>query len=131
MSRARVDKHGRTKEQALIQQNRILKRQVQSLRKQLARLDTDRIDIAREVIQEHYQNERAEEGREILENLKHIWKCNSCDEGFMEIFVFNRGADTIYYRICSQSPYCMNRTKSQIYDPKSVKGIMRKDKNES
>jgi cell division septum initiation protein DivIVA len=129
MGKSRTDKYGNTREQSLIQENRTLKRMISSLRKQLARLDVDRINIAKEVIQECYKEGKEEEGKEILENLKKIWTCHKCQEGHMEIFIFNRGPDTIYYRICSNAPNCLHRTKAKIYTA-NVKGIMRKDKNE-
>lgn len=129
MGKARTDRRGYTREQALIQENRMLKKQVASLRKQLARLDIDRLSIAREVIEEHYREEKTDEKREILDNLKRIWACRKCEDGHLEIFIFNRGLNTFYYRICSNSPICLNRTKSKQYTP-NVKGIIRKDKNE-
>ena len=76
MGKARTDRYGHTREQKLIQENRLLKRQVSSLRKQLARIDLDRYDAVKEMIQEHYKEDRAEEGREILENLKKSWICH-------------------------------------------------------
>jgi hypothetical protein len=129
MGKARTDKYGQTREQALIKENRVLKRQVQSLRKTLARIDLDRYDTVKEMIEQHYTDGREKQGKEILENLKKSWRCYKCDDGYLEIFVFNRGQDTIYYRICSNAPACMNRTKPQTYTP-SVKGIMRKDQDE-
>ena len=129
MGKARTDRYGNTKEQSLLRENQALKRQISSLRKQLARIDLDRYDTVKEMIQEHYQEDRAEEGKEILENLKRSWLCHKCEGGYLEIFVLNRGTDTIYYRICSNAPVCMHRTKPQIYTP-GVKGIMRKTKDE-
>lgn len=128
MGKARTDRNGYTREQRLIQENRMLKRQVSSLRKQIARIDLDRYDSVKEMIQEHYKEGKEEQGKEILENLKKSWACRECEDGYLEIFVFNRGSDTIYYRICSNAPGCINRTKAQTYTP-TVKGIMRKDKN--
>lgn len=124
MGKARRDKYGNTLEQSLIKENQALKRQIQSLRKTIARLDLDRYPIIKELIQENYKEDRAEEGKEILENLKKSWACKECD-GYLEICIWNRGKDTIYYRVCSNSPRCGNRTKTQIYS-KSVKGIMRR-----
>ena len=129
MGKARTDRNGYTREQALVQENRLLKRQVSALRKQLARLDLDRYDVIKDMIQECYKEGKTEEGKEILESLKKTWACDKCADGYMEIFVFNRGPDTIYYRICSNTPNCSNRTKAKTYTP-AVKGIMRKDKNE-
>lgn len=129
MGKARTDRNGYTREQRLIQENRMLKRQISSLRKQIARIDLDRYDSVKEMIQEHYKEGREEEGKEILENLRKSWTCHKCDEGYLEIFTYNVGEHTFYYRICSNAPHCRNRTKPQKYAP-TVKGIMRKYKDE-
>jgi hypothetical protein len=115
-----------TREKKLINENRILKRQVASLRKQLARLDLDRYDNIKETIEQHYQEDRAQEGQDFLEKIKSEWKCHEagCD-GFLEIFTYTKVGNTWYYRICSSAPTCKNRTKAQKYSP-SVRGIMRK-----
>lgn len=127
MGKSRTDRHGHTREQKLWYENQQLKKKVSSLRKQLARIDLDRYDTIKEMIQEHYVEEKADQGKAILENLKKTWACKSCEDGFLEIFVYNRGGSTWYYRICSNAPLCMNRTKSQEWN-NSVKGIARKDK---
>lgn len=117
-----------TKEQKLIHENRQLKRQVSSLRKELARVDLDRYNNLKETIEEHYQedSEHFETSQEMLEKVKNEWKCHQegC-EGFLEIFTYNKIGDTWYYRICSRAPICKNRTKSQKYSP-AVRGIQRK-----
>jgi hypothetical protein len=127
MGKARTDRHGRTREQRLQQENQALKKQVSALRKTIARLDLDRYSTVKDLIDEHYQQDKAEEGRQILENLKKNWGCHSCADGFLEIFIFERAGETHYYRICSNAPFCLNRTKSQVYTPQ-VSGIIRKDK---
>lgn len=126
MGKARTDKHGYTREQRLFHENQKLKRQVSSLRKQLARIDLDRYDTIKDMIEEHYQEDRAEEGKIILEILKKQWACNDCQEGTMEIYVYNRAGGTFYYRICSNAPDCTNRTLAKPYIASDVKGIMRK-----
>ena len=115
--------------QSVRRENEKLKRQISSLRKQIARLDLDRYDNIKELIESHYKEDRAEQGKEILESLKKSWSCRECDTGYMEIFVYNRGGETHYYRICSNAPACMNRTKSKLYSSQ-VKGIIRKDSEE-
>ncbi|MCX9024610.1 MAG: hypothetical protein OIN85_00775 [Candidatus Methanoperedens sp.] len=116
-----------SREQKLVHENRILKRHVSSLRKQLAKLDLDRYSNLKEAIEQHYQEDRAQEGKEILDRLKQEWRCHepNCD-GFLEIFTYNKLNNTWYYRVCSNAPGCKNRTKAQKYDPATVKGIVRK-----
>lgn len=111
--------------QIVKRENDKLKRQISGLRKQIARLDLDRYDIIKDMIQEHYQDDRAEQGEQILDNLKKTWACNVCADGHLEIFIYNRAGETYYYRICSNAPDCSHRTKSQPYIT-SVKGIIRK-----
>lgn len=109
-----------SREQKLIQENQKLKRQIGTLRKQLARLDLDRYSQVREIIEDHYQEDRAEEGQNIMERLKKEWACHEggCT-GYLEIILYNKINSTWYYRKCSNCPH---RTKSQKYDD-SVKGI--------
>ncbi len=115
-----------TREQKLIHENRILKRHVASLRKELARVDLDRFDNLKQTIDQHYQEDRKQDGLDILEKVKKEWACkeSGCN-GFLEIFLYNKINSTYYYRICSEAPRCKNRTVAQKYSPE-VKGIMRK-----
>lgn len=125
MGKARTDRTGHTREQKLIYENQQLKKQISKLRKQFARVDLDRYEMVKEMIQEHYQDDRAEQGEQILESLKKTWTCKTCGDGHLEIFIYNRAGETHYYRVCSNAPDCSNRTKSQPYMA-SVKGIIRK-----
>lgn len=111
-----------SREQKLIHENKRLKREVSQLRKQLARIDLDRYDTVKGIIEQHYAQEREEEGKEILENLKKEWACRQCEDGHLEIFLYTKVDTTWYYRICSNAPRCKNRTKAQRYTP-DVKGI--------
>jgi hypothetical protein len=113
-----------TREQKLVHENKRLKKELAQLRKQLARIDLDRYDTVREMIQEHYQEEKAQQGLEILENLKKTWACKECADGHLEIFLYNKVGTTWYYRICSNAPKCKNRTLAQKYSPE-VKGIIK------
>jgi len=115
-----------TKEQQLIHENRLLKRQVSALRKELARVDLDRFDNLKETIERNYQEDNAQQGQDILEHLKQEWKCRDCANGYMEIFIYSKVGNPWYYRVCSTAPQCKNRTISQKYDPKQVKGIIKK-----
>ena len=118
-----------TKEQRLQFENKKLKREVVSLRKQLARLDLDRYSQVRDIIDEHYsEEEKTEQTHELLKSLKEEWKCKECQNGFLEIFTYERAGSTWYYRVCSDAPFCKNRTKGQPYSP-SVKGIIRQKSN--
>jgi hypothetical protein len=114
-----------SREQRLNHENQRLKREVGRLRKELARIDLDRYESVKEAIEQHYQDDSAQQGREILEKIKKEWACNEPNcTGFLEIFTYNKMGATWYYRICSNSPSCRNRTKAQKWSPE-VKGPMR------
>lgn len=126
MGKSRKTDREFTREQRLQNENRVLKRQVSSLRKELARIDLDRYANLKETIEQHYKEDEAQEGQNLIEKLKEEWKCHNCEDGYLEIFLYNKLNNTWYYRICSNNPTCRNRTKSQKYDPKEVKGIIKK-----
>jgi len=120
-----------TKEQRLVFENKKLKREVSSLRKQLARLDLDRYSQVRDIIDEHYkEEEKSEQTQDLLKSLKEEWKCRECESGFLEIFTYERAGTTWYFRRCSEAPFCKNRTKGQPYTP-NVKGIIKSKPNKN
>lgn len=110
-----------SREQRLVQENRLLRKQLSSLRKQLARVDLDRYQNLKETIEKHYREDQAQAGQEIIEKLKQEWQCMECKEGYLEILLFNKLDSTYYYRKCNT---CSHRTKSQKYTPE-VKGIIK------
>lgn len=104
-------------------ENDKLKRQVSSLRKQLARIDLDRFVHVRNMLEEHLEENESNDDRSLLESLKKEWACRECDTGHLEITIFNKVQEMYYYRKCNN---CDHRTKSQKYDKSKVKGILRK-----
>lgn len=111
-----------TREQKLISENKKLKRELSQIRKQLARVDLDRFDTLREMIEDSRTDEQPEFGAEFLERLKKTWLCDDCRQGHLEIILYSKRDSTWYYRKCSN---CPNRTKAQEYSPE-VKGIIKK-----
>jgi cell division septum initiation protein DivIVA len=111
-----------SREQQLTHENQQLKKQISSLRKQLARLDLDRLSYVKEIVDEHYTQETKEAADEILENIKKSWSCHKCEEGFLEISIYHRSDGIFYFRQCSS---CQQRTKSKRYDPSTVKGVLK------
>lgn len=123
MGKSRTNPHGYTREQELTKQNKELKKENGRLRKLLARIDLDRYGQVREIIEEYYAKDRKDEGQDILDKMKEEWKCKEPEcLGFLEIIPFNKLLETWYFRKCS---CCPNRTKSQRYDPKLVRGIVK------
>lgn len=120
MGKTRRGEKEKSKERRLVHENQKLKREISSLRKQLARIDLDRHDYVKNIVEEHYAKEDAEDNtHKMLESMKNYWKCHECKSGYLEINLYTRMDGVFYYRQCSE---CSNRTKSQKYD-ENVTGI--------
>lgn len=111
-----------SREQRLIHENRELKRALAKLRKQLERIDLDRYQEIKEIVDRSYAAENEAASAQVLADLRKIWSCHECGKGVMEICLYSRLNETWYYRHCN---CCSHRTKSQKYDPESVNGIIR------
>jgi hypothetical protein len=106
--------------QESLHENKRLKREIASLRKQLARLDLDRHSYVKDIVDEHYATEEQQETTEkMLKRMKEEWKCNSCPVGYLEINLYTRVGETMYFRKCNS---CPNRTPSKKYEPDKVEG---------
>lgn len=111
-------------EQRLKAENQRLRRDISSLRKQLARIDLDRYTHVRDIVEEHLANNEEEiDSESLLESLKSKWRClaEKCTDGYLEIMIYTKMTQQWYHRECNK---CYNRTKSQIYTP-SVSGIIK------
>lgn len=123
-------KHKRTdrdfsREQRLSHENKDLKQEILRLRKLLARVDLDKFGQIKETVEKHCKDDNAQYGQDLLDRLKQEWRCTKTAgcEGYLEIIIFNKINDTYYFRRCSE---CSNRTPSQKYDSKVVRGIIKK-----
>ena len=112
-----------SREQRLVKENKRLKIQNSRLSKLLARIDLDRYSTIKDMIDDHQAEDILQRTQELLESLKEAWKCRECDTGYLEIVLFTKMGNQHYFRACN---CCNNRTKSQIYDPTKVKGIVKK-----
>jgi hypothetical protein len=116
-----------SKLQEMVHENKKLKREVASLRKQLARLDLDRHSYVRDIVEEHLSQEHEETTTtQMLASMKNEWQCNSCGTGYLEIHLYNRPDGTFYYRMCNN---CKKRTAGQRYEPGKVRGIVKQNDN--
>lgn len=128
MGKARRGDKERSREQELKYENQKLRREVSSLRKQLARIDLDRYSHVREMVEEHLAQEDQEiSTQDMLKSMKNEWQCHECGVGHLEITLYTRLDGTFYWRKCSNCPH---RTKSQKYDPNTVKGIMKPEETQ-
>jgi hypothetical protein len=121
MGKIRRGHKEKSREQKLIYENKAMKREIASLRKQLARVDLDRYHHVKDIIERSYQLEDESEGRGILEKLRSEWACRECNDGYLEICLYNRPDATFYYRKCVN---CSHRTDSQRWNPK-IPGIIK------
>lgn len=131
MGKSRRGDKERSREQELKYENHKLRRQVSSLRKQLARIDLDRHSYVKDIVDEHLADqEEITTTEEMLKSMKNEWKCRECGDGHLEIVLYGKMDETWYFRKCNGCPH---RTKSQVYTP-NVKGIIKEtplpDKND-
>ena len=116
-----------TREQRLSKENRQLKRELSHLRKQISRLDLEGLETAKQICLDHEEKERLNDvlgdPSANIERLKETWKCNQCNDGYLEISLYSKCGVTWYFRKCSG---CDKRTHGQRYDENSVKGIIKK-----
>lgn len=119
----RGDKEYSRLQQALYENGK-LKREISSLRKQLARLDLDRHSYVKDLVEKSYELEEELEGKKVLKKLEKQWTCHECARGILEIHIYTKPEGPWYYRRCSN---CAHRTKSQPY-VQAVSGILKRDK---
>ena len=107
----------------LKEENKKLRRTVQSLRKQLSRIDVDRYQHLQELVEAQIKEDKqfhAEPKRESKrEESKEKWRCFECEEDYLRILVFNRADGVHYFRRC---PSCGNKTRMKRYHD-GVQGI--------
>ena len=102
--------------QKLKEENKKLKKQIGSLRKQLSRIDLDRYENLKELIdKQRHEDEASAKTSKLLKK----WKCYECGNGILKLLIFNRRDGTFYYRRCSN---CDHRTRLQKYH-KDVEGV--------
>ncbi len=111
-----------SKLQRLAFENKKLRREIATLRKQLARIDLDRYPQVKELVEKHEESDSSD-GHRFLEKIKEEWKCNQCNEGYLEIIIYSKLGNPWYLRKCNN---CTNRTKAQKYTTE-VKGIVKRD----
>lgn len=115
-----------TREQKLIKENRQLKRELGHLRKQISRIDFDRIETVKQMCVDYEDSkkfkENVDEISSNIEDLRRQWACKNCEIGYLEITLYSKLGETFYFRKCNS---CNNRTKGKRYDSESVKGILK------
>lgn len=90
-------------------ENKKLKKEVTSLRKVIDRMDIERYENLRELVDQ----QREEEKRKRKERAKEKERqCYQCGKGHMQLHIFDRLDGVFYYRACT---LCENRTRMKKY----------------
>lgn len=110
--------------QRLKLENQKLKKQISSLRKQLSRIDIDRYQSLKDIIEAHDEQDIEFDSTMALDDLKRKWECHKCARDFLRLVIVPRVDGTFYLRRC---PTCMHKTKLKKYND-DVEGIGSDDK---
>jgi hypothetical protein len=102
--------------QKIKEENKRLKRELAALRKQISRLDIDRYENLKELVQKQYEEDKKIEKTDNLDN--HRWLCWNCKKDVLKLTILHRRDGEFYYRFCQN---CKKRTKLQKYDKKNTK----------
>lgn len=105
--------------QRLRHENKRLKNQISQLRKQLSRVDIDRFQNLKDLIESQEREDQAETKAEEQKKIEQDWKCFECKSGTIRLVVLERKDGVFYYRICDR---CPKRTKIKRYNS-DVKGV--------
>jgi predicted RNase H-like nuclease (RuvC/YqgF family) len=107
--------------QRLRNENKKLKHQISQLRKQMSRIDVDRFQNLKEVIEAQERQDRVEQQEAEDKALAQKWECWECKQGTLRLTVLERLDGVFYYRKCDTQG-CRKRTKLQRYN-KDVEGL--------
>lgn len=101
--------------QKLKYENKRLKRQIAALRKQIARIDIDRYENIKDIIERHHKEDLDERLLEEKKKLETKWECHECKRGVLVRHELMRIDGAFYYRKCNN---CNHRTKVKPYKDK-------------
>lgn len=112
MSQSRTRRGGTEFDQLarLKYENKKLKRQIKQLRKVIDRLDLDRYNNVKRILEQNERLEKEEARRLLKEQLEKKWKCWDCNDGVLHRKEVLRRDGAFYYRLCDN---CKKRTKLQ------------------
>ncbi|MBF0442901.1 MAG: hypothetical protein HQK54_13425 [Oligoflexales bacterium] len=92
----------------LREENQKLKRQLNRLRKQIARVDMDKFQNIREVIEAQQKEDDAFVEEMKQKKLIEHWQCFKCGRDYLRLIIIYRPDGDFYFRRC---PTCNKRTK--------------------
>jgi rubrerythrin len=98
--------------QKLKAENKKLKRENSRLKKELSKIDLDRYNNLKELVEVQRKEDKIIHEEEKKQILKERWECFKCGEDALRLMIFNRLDGVFYYRRC---PTCGHRTKMKKY----------------
>lgn len=99
------------------------KETISRLRKQLQKVDVNRYQDIQDLIERrNEESDQVTQNDREQESLKSKWACHACNDGHLVIRELHRLDGVFYYRKCSNSKTCQNRTKPKRWH-KDVEGI--------
>ena len=119
MKRKNLNKKEQDQLQRLQRENEKLKRTIQSLRKQMARIDINQYQNLKEIIESQEDFYSFEDKQEELKKLKDKWKCKECDKDILRLIIVPRLDGSFYFRRCQN---CGHKTKLKKYT-EDIEGI--------
>lgn len=103
--------------QKLRNENKKLKSMLSQLRKQISRIDVDRFQNLKDLLDAQDRREAEDAAKERgLESDKQ-WECWTCRTGVLRVHVIEKPGHSIYNRVCD-NPACGHRTKFQKLEKK-------------
>jgi hypothetical protein len=97
-------------------ENQKLKRQVSALRKQISRLDVDRYNNVKELLEKQANDDAYEYVHKEKQKAEQQWRCYSCGSGVLRTKRMHRRDGSFYYRKCDNEK-CTNRTNTKPIPP--------------
>lgn len=98
--------------QKLKRENSKLKKQISLLRKQISRLDVDRYQNVKELLEKQAEEDAQEYIIKEKENAEKQWRCWDCGEGILRTKRLHRLDGSFYFRQCDNNK-CKKRTRTK------------------
>ena len=119
MKKRNLPKKEQDQLQKLQRENEKLKRTIQSLRKQMARIDIDQYQNLKEIIESQDSYNTEESKKDELKKLKEKWQCHDCARDYLKLIIIPRLDGMFYVRRCGN---CGKKTKIKKWND-TVEGI--------
>lgn len=106
--------------QKLKLENQKLRKQIGKLRKELSKIDIDRYQYLKDLIESQDKQDKEFDRNIELDKLKEKWQCHDCGKDYLRLIMVPRRDGTFYFRRCLT---CGNKTRLKKYN-ENVEGIV-------